>query len=273
MIPLRDNIPSQSTPVVNYLVILCTSVVFLLQLMQQPGAPELVEQYGMIPARVENPEQPIPIVDRELVRTPRGLEIRERERIAADTPIPPVWTLFTCILLHGGWMHFLGNMLFLYIFGDNVEDRLGHVKYLLFYCGTGVAASAAHLLASPGSTIPTVGASGAIAGVMGAYFLLYPHAKVLTLIPIIFFFQIVVIPAPIFLGIWFLLQTFQGAFAITSTQAGGVAWWAHIGGFVVGFLVTWVLRLFKRLRPHDNHVLPHTEQITHYRLGRHHNQW
>src|SRR5690606_5683097 len=127
----------------------------------------------------------------------------------------------------GGWLHLLGNMWFLYIFGDNVEDRLGHVGYLLFYLGAGVIASGVHLVTNSSSMIPTVGASGAIAGVMGGYFVLYPHSRVLTLVPIFIFIHIMVIPAPVFLGIWFLLQFFQGTFSLGAVQAGGVAWWAH----------------------------------------------
>ena len=126
--------------------------------------------------------------------------------------------------------------------GDNVEDRLGRWGYLLFYLASGVAASAAHLASDPGSTVPTIGASGAIAGVMGSYFLLYPRARVLTLVPIIYFQQFIVLPAPIFLGLWFLLQFFQGALASTSAESGGVAWWAHIGGFLAGLGVTLLLR-------------------------------
>src|SRR5262249_34301990 len=154
------------------------------------------------------------------------------EQEAPEPAISPWWTLLTCMFLHGGWLHIIGNMWFLYIFGDNVEDRLGHFGYALFYLGSGVFASLTHLLTNASSTVPTLGASGAIAGVMGAYMVLYPHARVLTLIPIFYFIQILLLPAPLFLGIWFLIQAFQGTFAITSAKEGaGVAWWAHIGGF------------------------------------------
>jgi membrane associated rhomboid family serine protease len=267
MIPLRDDVPSRTTPFVNYAVIaLCTGV-FLLQLAEQDENGTLTEQYGMIPARVVNPQADIEITQRQLVRTPAGVQIREATRPAAEPPIPAWLTLVTCIFLHGGWLHFLGNMWFLYIFGDNVEDRFGHFGYVLFYLGTGVAASLAHLLTAIDSTIPTIGASGAIAGVMGAYFLLYPRAQVLTLVPIFVFFYMVVLPAPLFLGIWFAIQFFQGAFAIAGTQSAGVAWWAHIGGFVAGFAVAWLLRQWHRLSPPPDSSQSDTHDSRFYRLG------
>jgi len=138
------------------------------------------------------------------------------------------------MFLHGGFLHILGNMWFLYIFGDNIEDRLGHLRYLIFYLLTGIAAGLVHLLTNWNSKIPTIGASGAISGVMGAYLILYPRARVLTLIPIFLFFQFVEIPAFLFLGYWFLLQLFSAG--LTRGDVGGVAWWAHIGGFVTGII-------------------------------------
>jgi membrane associated rhomboid family serine protease len=138
-------------------------------------------------------------------------------------------------------------MLFLYIFGDNVEGAMGHFRFLVFYLACGVAASLVHLITAPSSSVPTVGASGAIAGVLGAYFLLFPRARVVTLVPIFFFFQIVEIPAFIFLGFWFLLQFLSGSAALfSSPDAGGVAWWAHIGGFAAG--VGYTLWRFRYLR-------------------------
>jgi len=145
-------------------------------------------------------------------------------------------------------MHFLGNMWFLWIFGDNVEDRLGHAGYALFYVGSGVAASVAHLMMNSSSPAPTIGASGAIAGVMGAYLLMFPHARVLAAVPIFYFLEIMLLPAPVFLGVWFVLQFFQGAFAIT-TETGGVAWWVHIGGFVVGVAVAFLMKATGRFKP------------------------
>lgn len=255
MIPLRDNIPARTTPVVNYAMIGICTVVFLLQLAAGDGS--LAEQLGMVPKRVFDPDSEI------LIRTGRfGL------MPVGDAMVPDWLTPLTCIFLHGGWLHFLGNMLFLWIFGDNVEDRMGHGGYLGFYLGAGVAASAAHLLANPASPLPTVGASGAIAGVMGAYMLLYPHAKVLTLVPLFVIMFVVTLPAPLFLGFWFLLQFFQGVASVGGVQVGGVAWWAHIGGFAVGFGVAAGLNKLHKLRPPVQKVRPHARHIAHHIIRR-----
>jgi hypothetical protein len=139
------------------------------------------------------------------------------------------------MFLHGGWMHVLGNMLYLYIFGDNVEDTLGHGRYLLFYIACGVASFAVQIGFQPASAVPNIGASGAIAGVLGAYFLLFPRARVVTLLPLFVFFTVVEIPAVVFLGLWFLLQFLSGTVSLgREAGTGGVAWWAHVGGFVAG---------------------------------------
>ena len=271
MIPLQDNIPSRTFPVVNYAMIAVCTLVFLAQLVDQTdGEARLVERLGMIPQRVFHPAEPIVQSERVAVVDPFGrvIDVVQRPRVFASPPFSPWLTLLTCIFLHGGWMHFLGNMWFLFIFGDNVEDRIGHVGYLLFYLASGVAASGAHLLADPHSPIPTIGASGAIAGVMGAYFLLYPHAKVVSLVPIIFILQILVLPAPVFLGIWFVLQFFQGVWSVSSMQTTGVAWWAHIGGFVVGFLVATILRAVGETRPPVDRIRPRTDRVTVYRYRR-----
>lgn len=222
----------------------------------------LVERYGMIPARVLHADDTITVRESVPVRTPFGIQVQEVAREIAPAGVPASLTLLTCIFLHGGWMHFLGNMWFLFIFGDNVEDRFGHLGYLVFYLAAGIAASAAHLASNPDSVVPTIGASGAIAGVMGAYFCLYPKAMVMAVIPIVFFFEMIVLPAPVFLGIWFVLQLFQGV----STQATGVAWWAHIGGFVIGLAVAAVLNQFHRLRPEVTEIRPHTDHAGAYRI-------
>jgi membrane associated rhomboid family serine protease len=271
VIPIHDNIPSRTAPVVNYSLIAVCAVVFLLQL-RQGEANLMVEQYGMIPMRVIHPKQPVMIREQVPQRTPFGIQVVERDRPAAPAAVPAWLTVLTCIFLHGGWLHVIGNMWFLHIFGDNVEDRLGHAGYLGFYLFCGVTASLVHLISAPSSTLPTIGASGAIAGVMGAYFVLYPRAKVLAVIPIFFFIQMVVLPAPIFLGVWFVLQFFQGTFAITSDQSGGVAWWAHIGGFVAGVAIAWMLKLTHVARPPVETIRPHTDHITSYRVypRRHH---
>jgi len=212
LIPLRDNIPSHTTPVVNYTLIGVNVLVFLFELSLGTELQKWVHVFGMVPERI------VYIV----FNAPQYFYIA-------------LISLFSSMFLHGGFLHIIGNMLFLYIFGDNVEDALGHVRYLVFYLGSGIAASMAQLIVHPGSQIPTIGASGAIAGVMGAYFLLYPRSKVLTLIPIFFFFQVFEIPAVIFLGLWFLIQFFLGSFSIAgATGSAGVAFWAHIGGFAVG---------------------------------------
>jgi len=262
MIPLRDNIPSRTTPFVSYTMIGICVLVFL----QQLGNERLVEQYGMIPKRVGNPNAEITIRKPEIVRVPGGFQRGIREQPAAESAVPPWLTLLTCIFLHGGWLHIIGNLWFLHIFGDNVEDRFGHVGFLLLYLGGGVAASAVHLWSNPGSTVPTIGASGAIAGVMGAYYVLYPRAKVLTLIPIFFFLYMIVVPAPVFLGIWFLIQFFQGTATLSSAQQGGVAWWAHIGGFVAGAAVAWLLKGTRALRPPVESVRPYADGTRYYRI-------
>lgn len=274
MIPLRDNIPSRTTPFVNYALIAACVVVFLLQLADRGGG-SFVEGYGMIPARVLGEDAQMR--DVVLERTREGTRLREVLRPVAPAAVPDWLTLLTCIFLHGGWLHLLSNVWILYIFGDNVEDRLGHWGYLAFYLGCGVLASVAHLGANAESAIPTVGASGAIAAVMGAYFVLYPRATVVTLVPLIIIFDIWVLPAPIFLGVWFGLQLLQGTWALTGPQMGGVAWWAHIGGFVAGVAVALLLSKTHRARPPVVEVRPRTRGFTRYGgyrvLPRRHRRW
>lgn len=267
MIPLRDNIPSRTPAVVNYAMIALCGLAFFLQLgAQKDGQDELVEQYGMIPVRVLHPDQPVEIREQVLKQLPSGHVVQEiRTREAKSPPFSPWLTLFTCTFLHGGWMHLLGNLWFLHIFGDNVEDRFGHGKYLLFYLGCGVVASATHLLTNLGSDIPTIGASGAIAGVMGAYFVLYPHAKVFTLIPMGVFSQAFLIPAPVFLGIWFVLQLVQGTLSAGGTEAEGVAWWAHIGGFAWGMALAWGLSKAGALRAPVDRIFNTASQMRSFR--------
>jgi rhomboid family protein len=236
VIPLRDNIPSRTTPVVNYVMIGICAAVFLLQL----GRPKMIEQFGLVPARVAHPNRQIDVVDQRVEQTPDGPELVRFRRPAESAAVPAWLTLLTCMFLHGGWLHVIGNLWFLYIFGDNVEDRFGHIGYLLLYLGGGVASSLAHFAMNSGSTVPTIGASGAIACVMGAYLVLYPHARVLALVPVIVIFFTVELPAPLFLGFWFLMQFFEGTMAIHTMQQTGVAWWAHIGGFAAGAGVAWL---------------------------------
>jgi len=274
MIPLRDDVPTRRTPWMNYGIIATTAVVFFIQLAEREGQPSLAERFGMIPARVMHPDKIVEIPDfetrivEEPVQTNRGIQIaRVVERVpvwrpAAEAAVPPVLTLVTCIFLHGGWMHVLGNMWFLFIFGDNVEDRFGRWQYLLFYVACGAAASTSHLISDPGSPIPTIGASGAIAAVMGAYLVSYPHARVLAVVPIFVILYSVVLPAPVFLGIWFVMQFFEGVSSITSVQTTGVAWWAHIGGFAVGCCVTWWLDKTRWLQPRNQQISPVVRRYT-----------
>ncbi|MCA9031446.1 MAG: rhomboid family intramembrane serine protease [Planctomycetaceae bacterium] len=237
MLPLQDDIPSRTTPFVNYAIIALCGLVFLVQLADQPGKPSMVERFGMIPVRVLHPGEPVIMQQLGDQDTPNGPQEVVFEQEAAPSAVPAFLTVFTCIFLHGGWMHLIGNMWFLYIFGDNIEDRFGHVGYALFYVASGIAAGIVHLISGPSSPIPTIGASGAIAGVLGAYFLWYRNAKVKALVPLGGFIQIMVLPAPIFLGFWFVIQLFQG---VLTNEGSGVAWWAHIGGFIVGLALAFV---------------------------------
>jgi membrane associated rhomboid family serine protease len=211
MIPIRDAIRSKNFPVVNVTIIGLNVIAFLWQLAQGPHLKEAFFLYGIVPLRYSDPE------------------------ISAHfTRFQQLLPFLTSMFLHGGVLHIIGNMWFLYIFGDNIEDRLGHVRYLIFYLLCGVAAGMVHLYTNWGSEIPTIGASGAISGVMGAYLLLHPRSRILTLIPIFFFFQFIEIPAFIFLGYWLLIQLFSAS--LTPRNVGGVAFWAHIGGFVAGLV-------------------------------------
>lgn len=218
MIPLRDSVRSRTFPFVNIALILANAFMFFREL-SAPGMDALqayIFAWGVVPFR--------------LLGDPLG-----------DWP-----TIFVAMFLHGGWSHILGNMLYLWIFGDNVEDRMGHGRYLVFYLSVGAAATLTQVGLNPASRIPMLGASGAIAGVLGAYFLLYPKAKVLTLIPLGFFSRVIEIPALFFLGFWFVIQWFQGLGSITARSVqgdvGGVAWWAHAGGFIAGLVLVGLFR-------------------------------
>ena len=246
MIPLRDSIPPSSVPFVNYAIIAICVLAFFAQASSNDSGNEIVERYGMVPARLTHPNEVIVMTVQETIQTPTGPLIREREHELASPGVPAWLTLLTCMFLHGGFMHFAGNMWFLHIFGDNVEDRFGHVGYALMYLGTGVIAGLSHLVTNAFSPIPTIGASGAIAGVMGAYLVLYPHSRVQAFMPPIFNF---VLPAPIFLGIWFVIQTFSGLSSLGTSESTGVAWWAHIGGFVAGVVLAFVIRNSSLGRP------------------------
>jgi membrane associated rhomboid family serine protease len=214
MIPLRDNIPSSRFPAVTVGIIVLNVLVFLRELAMGSHLEGFLLDYAVIPARYTRPD------------------------VAQYFSAPEqVFALFSSMFLHGGWIHLLGNMWILWIFGDNVEDRLGRARYVALYLAGGLAAAMLHILTNAGSLVPTIGASGAIAAVMGAYFRFYPYARVETLIPPFFFGPIFVLPAVLFLGWWFLLQFFSGALSLGVRDQGfsGVAWWAHVGGFLFGF--------------------------------------
>ncbi len=232
MIPLRDSQPIRRFPLVNWVLISANVLVFLFEVsLGTDSLNILIQRFGMVP-------------------------IRLLENLSTE------WgTIFTSMFLHGSWLHLLSNMLALYIFGDNIEDRLGSLRYLLFYFLGGMAAAALHILTNAGSSLPTVGASGAIAAVLGAYLILYPRARVATLVPIFFFIQIIQIPAVLYLGFWFFSQLLNGTAQIAANtfQSGGVAWWAHIGGFIAGIML--ILLFSPPTKPKKRSVWEHPEVI------------
>jgi len=218
MIPLKDNIPSSRTPLITIGLIVINVLVYLNQLALSPrAAVRFVYLYGLIP-----------------------VEISEGQ-LLVQHPVPLYGTILTSMFVHGGLFHLAGNMLYLWIFGDNVEDRLGRFRFLLFYLLSGLAAAAAQILSDPHSQIPMVGASGAISGVLGAYLLLYPHARVVTLVFFGWFIRLIEIRALFVLGFWILVQLASGLLT-WGAQVGGVAWFAHVGGFVAGLVMVIPLR-------------------------------
>ncbi|WP_435231308.1 rhomboid family intramembrane serine protease [Pseudopelagicola sp. nBUS_20] len=237
MFPIRDHNPSGRTPYVVYALILINITVFLIQRPTMSDDVRLMQIYfdwALIPEQVSNGKM--------------------------------LHTLLTSMFMHGGWMHIAGNMLFLWIFGDNLEDEMGHFGFLLFYVLAGVGAALAQIIPDPLSKIPMIGASGAIAGVMGGYLLLFPKARVDVILIFIIFFKIFTVRAWVVLSVWFALQLFGGA--AIDTTGGGVAYWAHAGGFVAGIILTtplWLRRGGKRFwQAHAGHP-PHPE--TKYRLS------
>jgi len=218
MIPIRDTIPSKNYPVVNNTIIGINVVVYLVQVTLVPDINRFVYIYGLVPARYSIPQI-----------------------TSYFTTGQQFFSLLSFMFLHGGFWHLLGNMWSLYIFGDNVEDRLGPLRYIVFYLLCGITSGLSHLIFNLNSNMPTIGASGAIAGVMGAYLILHPNAKILTLIPIIFIPWFVEIPAFFFLGLWFVLQFISATGSHGST--GGIAWWAHIGGFIFGIILLKIMLL------------------------------
>jgi membrane associated rhomboid family serine protease len=219
MIPLYDTLRSRNFPIVNWLIIGLNAAVFFYELSLSPaGLDRLTRTWGLVPS--------------SLMAHPAS-----------------VWvTIFTSMFLHGGWLHILSNMWVLYIFGDNVEDRMGSLRYLVFYLLSGVAAGLLESIVLANTSTPTIGASGAIAGVLGAYLVSYPGARVASIVPIFFIFTIIEIPASIFLLFWFVLQLFSGVATLQGSSGSGVAWWAHVGGFLFGMLA---VNLFAQRSPNS----------------------
>ena len=223
MFPLKDDNPSSTAPVVTVALIVLNALVFVYQISLQAGGPDgaraaqaFIEEFGLVPCRLTG-----------------------ACRVGPELPLPVV-TIFTSMFMHGGLFHIGGNMLYLWIFGNNVEDTLGHTRYLIFYLLSGIAAALAQTVVGPSSLVPMVGASGAISGVLGAYLVLFPGAHVTTLIVLGFFFRLVQIPAMVVLGFWIVLQVLNGLGSFGAS--GGVAFFAHIGGFVAGMGLLFVLR-------------------------------
>ncbi len=221
MIPLKDKNPSYGIPIVNYLLIGANAAVFFYELSLGSGLDSFFIKYGLVPSRYF-----------EMVAHHTHLMARY---------IP----FFTSMFIHGGWLHIIGHMWFLFIFGDNVEDKLGHRNYLVFYLLSGLAAGFLQTYLSASSSIPTIGASGAISGVLGAYFVMFPRARIVTLIPIFIIFDIIDVSALLFIGFWSMIQFFSGVQSVGHSMSGGIAWWAHVGGFIAGILM---VPIFKRRR-------------------------
>ena len=227
MIPLRDTIPSARPPVVNVLLIAACTAVFVFELSLGSGLDGFIKSHAFVPVRFLHPGA-------------FGVGL-----------LFNVKSILITMFLHAGWLHLIGNMWFLWIFGDNVEDALGHLGYLAFYLGCGVVAAVGQAVVSPMSYVPMVGASGAIAGVLGGYLVWFPWSRVKTLIFLGFFFTFADIPAPIFLIVWFVIQAFSGTLSLATASAGGggVAFFAHIGGFAAGVIIALILKQTGRVRP------------------------
>jgi len=240
MIPLRDVVPRRTNPFVIWTLIALNSLVFFFELsLSGDSLQRFTALFGLIPIRYTQPEL--------LIRSP--------------LQVTNYWPFITHMFIHGGWLHLIGNMWFLWIFGDNVEDRMGHLRFVVFYLACGLAAALSNIVINPGATMPMIGASGAISGVMGSYLLLFPAARVITLIPIFFWPLIVEIPAFFFVGLWFCMQVLSGTYSLLAPQiGGGIAWWAHIGGFVAGMVL---MPLFKKRT--GIYRRPHFPDEQHYR--------
>jgi membrane associated rhomboid family serine protease len=226
MIPLKDMTSRRSFPVMTLLLIVANTAVFIHQISLPPRAADaFIMTYALVPSKI-------------------SMALAGRHYTLVQALVP----LFTCMFLHGGWLHIIGNMWFLWIFGANVEDQLGALPFLLFYLVCGIGSGITQALFSWGSKIPSLGASGAISGVLGAYIIFFPGSRILTLIPLFIIFFTARIPAVIFIGLWFLVQFLSGLGSMGAVNSGGVAWWAHVGGFLMGM----ILALGLKRRPADN---------------------
>jgi hypothetical protein len=227
MIPIRDRNPSGTFPYVTIGIIIINVLIFLYELSLGSGLGEFIMKFGVVPLKVSYYSQ------------------------ASDlTFINTFFPFISSMFLHGGFIHLIGNMWFLWIFGDNIEDKLGHFKFIAFYFLCGIIASSVHVFFNSQSNVPCVGASGAIAGVLGAYMITFPRARVVTIVPLFVFIQVIELPAVVVLGFWFVIQFFNGAISITaSTSGAGVAWWAHIGGFAAGIIILYMIRIFFVRKP------------------------
>ncbi len=237
MIPIRDENPTETTPYVTVGLIMANILVFLWEMsLPKPVLNQIIYAYGAVPLRIMTGGK-IPIA-----------YYLYGYHFTSAPPVPV--TLITCMFLHGGFFHLAGNMLFLWIFGNNVEDMLGHVRFLIFYLLCGVFATLIHSAVMPHSPVPMIGASGAISGILGAYMIEFPWARVETLIFFFFFVTVVKIPAAIFIGLWFFIQYLYGVATLTAKMPSGVAWFAHIGGFISGVIL---YRLFPKRRKRRRH--------------------
>lgn len=244
MIPIRDSHKVFIVPWVTYGLVGINALVFVVGLMQPDGGERMTWKYGFLPAALTHGDSEVrEAIIQQALRTPSQivrdrmgyLHVKQPRSYANTATQLPAWVkLFTCMFMHGGWMHLIGNMMYLYIFGNNIEERLGHGLYIVFYLVTGVIGTLAHTLVDPSGLTPLVGASGAISGVLGAYILLFPHAEVEAFLPIGFYFTTVTLPAWAFLGFYAVMQLLNGLPALTRVAGGGVAYWAHIGGFAAG---------------------------------------
>jgi len=263
MFPFGDTIPTKRWAIVTYCLVAINALSFL-WLESLPERKQLLTtaQWGFVPARVEQLANRQKIVEVQIGQRPRvflGVPMGVQPIVARLRPDPPqiLASTITCMFLHGSWWHLIGNMWFLLIFGDNIEDRLGHALFAVFYLVGGLAATAFHWAIDPASTMPILGASGAIAAVLGGYAVTYPHARIRTLI-IMIFVTVIELPAYLFLIFWFGVQLFSGLGAMGGQMDGGVAWWAHVGGFIAGAAAMPLLSL---IVPRDDAASPHTTAI------------